>query len=353
MEKSTRLVFILFIFTVITAVTWTFIACSPPEATSDISSSGFIESKYVAISLETGGRIVEIKADEGDSVIAGVPLVKLDDSLLMVQKQQAEASVKLAQTNLEEAAISREGAGKAWENALDIQNNPLELNARIVAAQGELDYAKLDLERIVEQQTGYWQERTAMVRVDIAQKVLDNLLLIREDPQEIKAAVDRTNTAYQVAVAAVKAAESQLEQLEASLQIIEVQLNKLTANSPISGVVAARYAEVGETIQPGVPVLTITELKEVTLTTYVPESKIGLVKVGQDVLASVDSYPGESFSGNVVYISPNALFTPRNIQLKEEREKTVFAVKIRLDNQEQKLKPGMPADATILVKPAG
>jgi HlyD family secretion protein len=115
--------------------------------------------------------------------------------------------------------------------------------------------------------------------------------------------------------------------------------------------VAARYAEVGEIAKSGASILTITELDEVTLTGYVPESKIGLVKLGQKVLVSVDSYPKDSFSGKVIYISPEAQFTPANVQLKEEREKTVFAVKIRLDNPDQKLKPGMSADARITTSP--
>ena len=165
--------------------------------------------------------------------------------------------------------------------------------------------------------------------------------------------MDQAYAAYQVAEAAVAAAERQVEQAGASLEVIQVQLSRLNVSSPVSGVVAARHAEVGEIAQAGVPVLTITELEEVTLTAYVPESKIGLVKLGQTALVSVDSYPGESFTGEVVYISPRALFTPGNIQLKEEREKMVFAVKISLVNPEQKLKPGMPADARILTNSEG
>jgi HlyD family secretion protein len=149
-------------------------------------------------------------------------------------------------------------------------------------------------------------------------------------------------------MATVAAAERQVEQTQASLEVIEVQLSKLGISSPVSGVVAAQDFEVGEMAQPGASILTITALEEVTLTAYVPESKIGLVKLGQEAQVSVDSYPGETFPGEVAYISPRAMFTPKNIQLKEEREKMVFAVKIKLGNPEQKLKPGMPADANIL-----
>jgi HlyD family secretion protein len=158
-------------------------------------------------------------------------------------------------------------------------------------------------------------------------------------------------TAYQVATATLKAATRRVEQAQASLQVIRVQLEKLTASSPVAGVVAARNAEVGEIAKPGASILTVTDLNEVTLTAYIPEGKIGLVKLGQKALVSVDSYPDDSFTGEVIFISPRALFTPGNIQLKEEREKTVFAIKIRLDNREQKLKPGMSADARIMIGP--
>ncbi|MDP2990345.1 MAG: efflux RND transporter periplasmic adaptor subunit, partial [Kiritimatiellota bacterium] len=229
-----------------------------------------------------------------------------------------------------------------------------ELNTRIVAAQGALDMAQLNLERIggtyEPSSPGYygWNYRTALLQRDPAKNALDVLLAIRDNPLEINAAVDQAYAAYQTAIAAVKTAERQVEQAEASLQVIIVQLGKLTASSPISGIVADRFAEPGEIAQPGIPVLKIIELSEVTLTAYVPESKIGLVKLGQTAVITVDSYPGQDFAGKVIHISSQAQFTPKNIQMKEEREKTVFAVKIELPNPEQKLKPGMPADARIL-----
>jgi len=406
-RKKAALVFILII--IIAVVAWWFVGSGPSESPTDIASSGFIESKDVAISLELGGRIVEITAEEGDKVAAGVILVKLDGSLLAAQRQQAEANVRLAQAYLEQAQVSRDGAMTAWQNAVAVQYNPLELEAKIIAARGQLEIAELDLTRekeiendrgvpaaeirldnaekvlenyqeaehvvgigsfydrraktlpaegelalaelnlAYEKELEFWRVTVAELRRDTARQTLDNLLEIEANPQEINATVDQTHSALQVSEAAVKAAERQVEQAEASLNIIEVQLSKLTISSPISGVVAARHAEVGEIAQPGVPVLTITELKKVTLTTYIPESKIGLVKLGQDALVTVDSYPEESFRGTVTYISPRAVFTPRNVQLKEEREKMVFAVKIRLDNPEQKLKPGMPADASIAI----
>ena len=253
-----------------------------------------------------------------------------------------------------------------WEDATDIKQNPLELEARIIAAQGELELIELTLERAGRESStwGKWDERSFEIRRDYAEKALQNLLDIKQNPQEINAAVDKAFTAYQtadkavaVAVKAVEITENtveatrrQVEQAEASLEIVEIRISQLTLSSPISGVVTDRYSEIGEIAQPGVPVLTITELAEVTLTAYVPESQIGLVTLGQTALISVDSYPSETFSGRVVRIATRALFTPKNIQLQEDREKMVFGVDIRLINPLSKLKPGMPADAEILIR---
>ena len=410
-RKKIRLPVALLVIVVVGGVLWGTPGCSSAERDGIILTSGFIEARDVAISVETGGRIVEITADEGDQVAAGTILVRLDESLLLAQKRRAEANSNLARAYLEQAVIVQDGAEKAWQNALEVQRNPLELEARIIAAQGELEAAELNLlrekeiesdlrvpsaevrydtaEKILENlevlksldwfsiytmrkevypaegelemaqlSLAYqkaleelWSVPTAELRVVTAQKALENLLTIRDNPQELNAAVDSAYTAYQAAMVAAEAGELQVEQAEASLDVINVQLDRLTVVSSASGVVASRYAEAGEIAQPGLPVLSIIELDEVTLTAYVPERKIGLVKLGQEAQISVDSYPDESFSGTIVYISPNALFTPKNIQLKDEREKMVFAVKISLANPEQKLKPGMPADARILTGP--
>lgn len=413
-KKRIRLLVVLLIIIAIGVGLWLGLGRSSEDYSGEILTSGFIEAREVSIATETGGRIAEILADEGDQVAAGATLIKLDDELLTAQKRQAEANVNLTRAYLEQSLIAQDGAEKAWQNALDVQQNPMELDSKIIAAEGELALAELNLAQLKDLEKDWtlsvaeiqldtaqklWQNflsaehvvgmgsqydrhaktipaagelaiaelnlayQTALIdyfsipaaelRVGTAQRALDNLLAIRDDPQELNAAVDNAYTAYQVSAIAAEAAELQVEQAEASLNVINVQLAKLTVASPVSGVVASRQAEIGEIAQPGFPMLTVTRLDEVTLTAYIPESKIGLVKLGHEARVSVDSYPDEYFTGTVVYISPNALFTPKNIQLKEEREKMVFAIKIRLANPAQKLKPGMPADARILTGAEG
>ena len=80
---------------------------------------------------------------------------------------------------------------------------------------------------------------------------------------------------------------------------------------------------------------------------YLSETELGKVKLGSSADVVIDAFPDRNFSAKVIYISPNAEFTPKNIQTKEDRTKLVFAVKLEVDNPNAELKSGMPADAYI------
>ena len=83
---------------------------------------------------------------------------------------------------------------------------------------------------------------------------------------------------------------------------------------------------------------------------YVTESELPRVRLGQTVQIHIDGAPKKTFIGHITYISPEAEFTPKNIQTKEDRVKLVFGVKVEIDNTTGELKKGLPADATIIVK---
>lgn len=209
----------------------------------------------------------------------------------------------------------------------------------------------------------------AEVARDGARENLSNLLGMQERPLEANVMVSAAQTQYQVAEANVQVAQAQLEalrsgattqevsvaesqvaQAEAALATLQVQLDKMTLRAPRTGVVLERMVNTGEIAPPDFSLLTLADLDQVTLTVYVPENEIGLVKVGQAVRVVVDSYPERTFDGEVVHIASRAEFTPKNVQTKEERVSTVFAVKIEIPNADHALKPGMPADAQILVE---
>jgi multidrug efflux pump subunit AcrA (membrane-fusion protein) len=117
--------------------------------------------------------------------------------------------------------------------------------------------------------------------------------------------------------------------------------------APIDGVVLERLVEPDEFAAPGSTVLVVAALEALTLKIYVPENRYGQVSLGQVIPVAVDSFPGETFSGKVTFISQQAEFTPRNVQTKDSRETTVYAVRLAMAPSGGKLKPGMPADATL------
>lgn len=195
---------------------------------------------------------------------------------------------------------------------------------------------------------------------------LKDLLRLRNDPQAAQIQVAQAEAAYQTAQAEVEVAKARLERLkagprseqvavaeaqvrqaEASLEALEVKQDKHTLTTPIRGWVVERVAHEGEMATPGAALMTLADLTGVNLIVYVPEPDVDTVSVGQQVKVFVDAFPDEPFSGTITYISDQAEFTPKNVQTKEERINTVFAVKIRLENEDQRLKPGMPADAIL------
>jgi HlyD family secretion protein len=109
-------------------------------------------------------------------------------------------------------------------------------------------------------------------------------------------------------------------------------------------VVLSRNLEAGEVIQAGAPAMVVGDLDRLTITVYVPEDRYGRLNLGGSAQVNVDSFPGDVFDATVVYIADKAEFTPRNVQTAEGRRTTVFAVELAVDDPNDKLKPGMPAD---------
>jgi HlyD family secretion protein len=117
--------------------------------------------------------------------------------------------------------------------------------------------------------------------------------------------------------------------------------------SPINGKVLLRSAEPGEVAKSGQAVLTVINDSDLEIKVYIPEKHLGQIKIGQEIGIAIDSYENETFPGVIVSIADKAEFTPKNIQTKEERVKTVYSVKVSSGNHGGILKPGMPCDVII------
>ena len=144
-----------------------------------------------------------------------------------------------------------------------------------------------------------------------------------------------------------QAGRAQVEGAQATAALAGQMIGYCHVSSPVSGVVTHKLVEVGELVTPGAAVVTVSQLDKVKLTIYVTEQELGRVKVGQRAEVMIDAYPDRKFLGAVIFVSPVAEFTPKNIQTREERVKLVFAVKIEIQNPEGIFKAGMPADAVV------
>ncbi len=189
----------------------------------------------------------------------------------------------------------------------------------------------------------------ARAKVAVAQEIyntaVDNLRSLQtgvDSPQ-----VTAASKVLEQSKAAMEQAQAAVNTAQANLDLIDTQIAKLTVYAPMDGVILTRNIEPGEFIQPGAVALAMANLNELTITVYIPEDQYGNISLGQSAIVTVDSFPGETFDAVVVHISDEAEFTPRNVQTVEGRSSTVYAVKLKVTDNDAKLKIGMPADVTF------
>lgn len=143
------------------------------------------------------------------------------------------------------------------------------------------------------------------------------------------------------------AAKANYEAAQAGLAQAKDGYDNTDITAPLTGTVLVKAVEVGELANFGTPIVTLANLDTLKLIVYLGEKDIGQIKLGDPVKVTVDAYPGQIFQGKITHISDKAEFTPKAIQTKDERTTLVFGVKVEIKNPDQKLKPGMPADAAF------
>jgi len=191
--------------------------------------------------------------------------------------------------------------------------------------------------------------RKARATVSVAQERYESALdtLSRLQTGEHSPQVKIASMALEQSKAALQQTQSAVNQAEANLSLLDTQLTELTISAPLDGVILTRNAEPGEFVQPGAVAFAVADLNNITITVYVPEDRYGNLKVGQQAEVTVDSFPGEMFTAEVIHIADQAEFTPRNVQTVEGRSSTVYAIKLKVTDSEGKLKIGMPADVVF------
>ncbi|HVO35221.1 MAG TPA: efflux RND transporter periplasmic adaptor subunit [Gemmatimonadales bacterium] len=297
-------------------------------ADGPLDASGTVEATDAQLGFEAAGRIDTILVDEGDRVTDGQELARLDQSELNARRQQAAAQLAAAQATLNE--LERGSRSQEVQQGRD----------QLAAANQRLADAQRDLDRTKRLSDGGAVSREtldkAQLAFDVAQSQHDQaaqalqLLEIGPRPERIEA--------QRAAVAAALA----------TVQQINALLGNAVIHAPFGGVVTVKDREVGETVSPGAPVLTVTNLNDRWVRIYIPETRIGAVHLGESATITADTYKGRIYRGTVSFIASEAEFTPKNVQTKDERVKLVYAVKVRIiSDTTYDLKPGIPADVQL------
>lgn len=146
--------------------------------------------------------------------------------------------------------------------------------------------------------------------------------------------------------AEIAGATARVDQAKAMLAIGEVQLAYAQVTAPVDGTITNVVGSVGQVTAPGKTLATVADLSRLTVSVYVSETHIGDVRLGQQGIVRVDSSDKE-FDAEVVFISDHAEFTPSNVETREQRVKLVYEVRLTVDNADDILKPGMPADVDL------
>ena len=249
--------------------------------------SGTIEVDEVHLAPRSGGRVVELFAQEGDRLKKDQPIARLVAPELEARRDLAEAQIDTAIHDAD-------------------------------AHEAQLEFMRADAHR----QEELLRNRTV-------------------SPNE----AERAKSAAEAEEKSLEAARMRIKQMRAQLAEIEAELRELSVVAPNDSILEVLNVKVGDVLAPNEELATLILPQHLWVRVYVPETWLGRISLSEEVRVRVDSFPNEYFPGMVEQINRKAEFTPRNVQTVEDRIKQVFGVKIRLQNSDDKLRAGMSADA--------
>jgi len=371
-----------------------------------------IEAGQVLVRLDTTLLDAQIEMARAGLDVAQAGLAQAQAGARPEQIQQAEAALAQARAGRDGAYQAWQDLIAIRDNPQELDAQIAQVRAQVAAAEAglaqatamknaaeiaddaywdgmeALEEAKQQIEQIPEPfrpslpglplsfhliPNNYWKAwvgvNTAGAAYDGAVAMLNDLYAIRNNPQKLNGRVDAAEAQCRAVEAAVlmaqaqvdalyagateeqiAMAEAQVERAQAALGALLMLREKQTIAAPIGGLVLVCSIREGELAAPGATLLTLGDLDQVTLTVYVPENRYGQLRIGQRAEVRIDSAPGQVYLGTVVAIAHEAEFTPRNVQTQEERVNMVFAVDVEIPNPDHDLKPGLPADAAIIIE---
>lgn len=293
-----------------------------------LMASGTVEATDAQLGFQLPGRVVSIAPREGDRVRTGQELARLDRAELEARREQSQAQVQAA-----EAALAELRRGSRQEEIGQAR-------AALAAAEERRADAERDLARTRRLFEGGAVSREALdksqVALDVARaqrnQVAEQLRLVQAGPRPER----------------IEAARAQVSQAEAAARGVEATLGQTVLAAPFDGVITVRHREPGEIVPAGAPVVTVLDPRSRYVRIYIPENRLGAVRLGTPAAITADTYPGKTYPGEVSFIASEAEFTPKSVQTTEERVRLVYEVKVRVTGDaEFDLKPGLPADVRL------
>ncbi len=253
------------------------------------SGNGRIESKEVDVATKLPLRIKDVLVDEGDLVQPGQVVAHMDTLTLEAELAEAKANVAAAE---EQRAVAK---------------------AAMVKLQAQIELARVEKDRsrkLVAQRAGSQRD------------------------YDVRTMTLKTTTAgYAEEKAKLQVAEQQVDVAEAKVAETQSRINDATLTSPVLGRVLYRLAEPGEVLGAGGKVLTLVNLEDVYMEIFLPAEQAGRVRLGSEARFKVDYEPNRVGVGYVSFVSPEAQFTPKEVETKTEREKLMFRVKIQVPRE--------------------
>ncbi|WP_209506000.1 MULTISPECIES: HlyD family efflux transporter periplasmic adaptor subunit [unclassified Ruegeria] len=274
--------------------------------------NGRIEAEQIEIAPTLAGRVESVMAVEGGMVATGDVLAEMDSDELSATLDRAKAEVALAhQTKVEAEAL-------------------------VVQRKSELRRAAQELQRATALLTG--------------QNISETVFEERETIHQVAAAV------LGAAQARVATAESQIAAAEAEMRRIEALIEDSSLLAPTRGRVLYRLAEPGEVVAAGEPILTLLSLENVYMEVFLPAREAGLLPIGAEARIVLDALPDYSIPAFVTFVSPEAQFTPKQVETLDEREQLVFRVRVRIpedliQSRIEHVKTGLRGVAVIRIDP--
>jgi HlyD family secretion protein len=274
-------------------------------------SNGRIEAEQVQVATKLAGRVVEIRADEGDMVEAGAVLARMDDAELQAQLRGAKAQADRA------------------------------LHAKM---QVESTIAQRKSERALAQQ----EYQRALILHDKGYFPTERLDQRRSELNVAEAGYDAALASHDDATAAIEVAQAEIVRIESLIA-------DTVLKAPVSGRVQYRLAQPGEVLAAGAPVLTLLDLTDVYMTVFLPASAAGPLALGSEARLILDPVPQYVIPATVSFVAGEAQFTPKSVETAEERDKLMFRVKLNiapalLKQYEKQVKTGVRGVAYVRVR---